>query len=94
MFDIYSHCSTNTRIEVFSHPETLPTWVNLARQSRETDIEIRLYKVLSESQLSLFVAKLLAGFRHWQLQLSRRSARQTRIRGHYLPIKHHSPVHR
>ena len=94
MFDIYSQCSTHTRTEAFSHPETLPTWVDLVRQSRETDIEVHLYRAFSERPLSLFAASLLAGFRRWQLQLSHRPARQARIRGHYLQVKRHSPVHR
>jgi hypothetical protein len=94
MFDIYSQCSTHTRIEAFSHPETLPTWMNLVRQTREADQEAHLCRVFSASPLSLFAASLLAGFQRWQFQLFHRSARQARSRGHYLPLKRHSPVHR
>ena len=94
MFDVYSQCSAHTRSVGFSHPETLPTWPEMVRQNRDTEIEMRLFKVFSESPLSLFVANLAVHFQRWQQNLGRQPVKQPRVYRHYLPLKRHSTVQR
>jgi hypothetical protein len=78
----------------FLHPKTLPTWPDMVRQSRDTDMEVSLYKASSESPLSLFVANLSARFHRWQLNLGHRPAKRVWVHRHYLPVKRHSQIHR
>jgi hypothetical protein len=94
MFDFYSQSSANTRTVAFLNPKTLPTWPDMVRQSRDTDVAANLYKASSESPLSLFVASLSARFHRWQLNLGYRPAKRVRVQRHYLPVKRHSPIHR
>ena len=94
MFDFYSQSRADMRKVAFLHPESLPTWPDAIRQSRDTDMEVGLYKASSVNPLSLFVANLSAGFNRWQLNLGQRLAKQVQVRRRYLSVKRHSPVQR
>ena len=94
MFDFYSQCSEHERSVAFSKPETLPTWPDVFRQIRNDEIEVRLYKVFSETPLSLFAADLAEKFRRWRFNLLHQPVKRVRVPRHYLPLKRHSPVHR
>lgn len=95
MFDVYSQCSVHARSAAFLHPETLPTWPDMAKQNREADIEVRLYRDFSENPFSQFAASVSARFQRWQQTIWSQPVKRARVhRTYYFPAKRRSPVHR
>ena len=92
MFDFYSQGTQHARLVAYSQPKTVRTWPDAIKESRDADIDARLYRASRENQRLAFAAHLSTRTRGWWLNLLHRPATRAGVHTHYSPAKQDSLV--